>query len=232
VSLPATGGTENAMSASGRFRDRREAGKALAALLTREPFADPIVLALPRGGVPVGYEVAAALAAPLEAFVARKIGAPGHEELGIGAIAEGSDEIVVAEAAHRLGVDRSRIEQLAERERHELDRRVETYRRGASLPELGGRDVVVVDDGLATGVTAEAALRSIRRRNPAHLVLGVPVCAAGSARLAPIARVVSVVTPADFHAVGEWYDDFSPTTDAEVIDLLQRARASVAGDRP
>ncbi len=159
----------------------------------------------------------------------RKIGAPGHEELGIGAIAEGSDEILVTASAHKLGVTRSRIEQLAERERHELDRRIEAYRRGAPLPELRDRDVIVVDDGLATGVTAEAALRSLRQRNPARLLLAVPVCAADTARrLASIAtRVVCVAAPTEFQAVGAWYEDFSPTTDAEVIALLQRAHASL-----
>lgn len=221
------------MSSSGRFRDRREAGKALAARLARESLTNPVVLALPRGGVPVGYEVAVALDAPLEVFVARKIGAPGHEELGVGAIAEGTDETLETELAYKLGLTGRRMEQLAERERHELDRRIELYRRGASLPELGGRDVIVVDDGLATGVTAEAALRSLCRRNPARLVLAVPVCAAESARrLAPIARVVSVTVPTEFHAVGEWYEDFAPTTDAEVIDLLQRARGPGVGDSP
>jgi putative phosphoribosyl transferase len=216
------------------FRDRRQAGKELAADLAHESFVNPVVLALPRGGVPVGFEVATALRAPLDVFVVRKIGAPGHEELGIGAIAEGSDEILLTNLAHKLGVTRSQIEQLAERERHELARRIETYRRGAPLPDLRGRDVIVVDDGLATGVTAEAALRALRRRDPEQLVLAVPVCASDTAkRLAPIAtRVVWVVAPPEFQAVGAWYEDFSPTTDAEVLDLLQRAHRSVAGDSP
>jgi len=184
------------------FRDRRDAGRALAARLGQESFADPVVLALPRGGVPVAYEVATALRAPVEVFVARKIGAPGHEELGIGAIAEGSDEIVVTEIAHALGLTWRELEALAARERVELERRVEHYRRGAPLPDLDGRDLILVDDGLATGGTAEAALRALRERDPAQLMLAVPVCAQDTARrLAAIAaRVVCLSVPAEFYA--------------------------------
>src|SRR5204863_6455918 len=158
---------------------------------------------------------------------------PGHEELGIGAIAEGSDEIVVTEIAHALGLTWRQLEALAARERVELERRVEHYRRGAPLPDLDGRDLILVDDGLATGVTAEAALRALRERDPAQLMLAVPVCAQDTARrLAAIAaRVVCLSVPAEFYAVGVWYEDFSPTSDTEVIDLLHRARALVAGGR-
>src|SRR5438034_1242529 len=125
------------------FRDRREAGRALAARLRQQAFADPVVLALPRGGVPVAYEVAAVLGAPLEVFVARKVGAPGHEEFGIGAIAEGSDELIVTERARALGLTSRQLAALAQRERVELERRVEHYRGGAPLPELAGRDVIL-----------------------------------------------------------------------------------------
>jgi putative phosphoribosyl transferase len=184
--------------------------------------------------VPVAYEVAAALRAPLEVFVARKVGAPGHEELGIGAIAEGSDELVVTETARALGLTSQELAALAERERTELDRRVERYRGGAPLPELEGRNVILVDDGLATGVTAEAALRALRRRKPRQLVLAVPVCAPDTARrLAETgARVVCLAAPAEFYAVGLWYDDFSQTSDAEVLDLLRRAHATTSGESP
>ena len=209
-----------------RFRNRRAAGEALGARLAEESFTNPLVLALPRGGVPVAYEVAVALRAPLEVFVARKVGAPGREELGIGAIAEGSDELVVSETARALGLTSRQLESLASKERIELDRRVEQYRAGAPLPELAGRDVILVDDGLATGVTAEAALRALRRRKPRRLVLAAPVCAPETAgRLGAVAdRVVCLAAPTAFYAVGVWYEDFSQTSDAEVVDLLRRYR--------
>lgn len=208
-----------------RFRNRRQAGRLLAARLGEHTFKDPVVLALPRGGVPVGYEVAVAMSAPLDVFVARKVGAPGHEEFGIGAIAEGG-ESVMDDVVLRLGISTAAFAVLAKREETELDRRVERYRGGSSLPDLAGRDVILVDDGLATGVTAEAALKAIRRLNPARVVLAVPVCAPDSqVRLGAIAdRVVCLAAPQAFRAVGVWYDDFSPTTDSEVLELLALAR--------
>jgi putative phosphoribosyl transferase len=208
------------------FRDRRAAGRLLGARLTEEEFTNPHVLALPRGGVPVAFEVALALQAPLDVFVARKVGAPGREELGIGAIAEGSDELVVSETARALGLTSDQLAALANEQRIELDRRVEQYRAGAPLPELAGRDVILVDDGLATGVTAEAALRALRRRDPKLLVLAAPVCAPDTARRLTVVadRVVCLAAPVAFYAVGLWYDDFSQTSDAEVVDLLRRYR--------
>lgn len=216
------------------FHDRRDAGKALAARLGQQSFVSPVVLALPRGGVPVAFEVARALGAPLEVFVARKVGAPGHEEFGIGAIAEGSDELIVTDSARALGLTARQLAALAARERTELGRRVGHYRGGAPLPDLAGRDVILVDDGLATGVTAEAALRALRRHDPRRLVLAVPVCAPDTAhRLAEMAEeVVCLAAPSEFYAVGLWYEDFSPTTDAEVLDLLQRAHATISGEAP
>jgi len=216
-----------------RFRDRSDAGRQLADRLVEFELVDPVVLGLPRGGIPVAAEIGARLGAPLEVFVARKIGAPGHEELGIGAVAEGSDELVVTDTARRLGLDEARMQELADRARREMHRRIETYRGGRELPELAGRDVVVVDDGLATGVTAEAALRALRARRPRMLILAAPVCAEEAAtRLAPLAdRVVCVMTRRDFFAVGQWYDDFGQTTDEEVADVLARGRATAGRQR-
>ncbi len=208
-----------------RFRDRSDAGRQLAARLLVLSLDDPVVLALPRGGVPVGYEVALALDAPLEVFVARKVGAPGHREFGIGAIAE--DGVVAVDDAtlRMLGIERSTFDRLASEERAELERRVAVYRQGRELPALNDREIVLVDDGLATGVTAEAGAVALARRHPRRLVLAVPTCATDSAaRLATLVDdVVCVISADDFAAVGAWYSDFRQTTDADVDRLLRRA---------
>lgn len=208
-----------------RFRNREDAGRRLAARLIEERLHDPVVLALPRGGVPVAAPVAVALQAPLEPFVARKVAAPGQPEFGIGAIAEGSLDVVRTRAADQLGVSAERMQSLADVERDELRRRVLLYRDGAELPSIHDRDVVLVDDGLATGVTAEAALRALRRLGPRRLILAVPVSAADTARrLETLAdAVICLSTPRGFDAVGRWYDDFDQTTDAEVLAILRRA---------
>jgi putative phosphoribosyl transferase len=205
-----------------RFRDRGDAGRRLADRLPPD-LDDPLVLALPRGGVPVAKEVAARLGAPLEVLVARKIGAPGHPELGIGAIAEGG-AIVGSDLVRTLRLSRDDFERLALRESGELVRRVERYRGGRPLPVVRDRDVVLVDDGLATGVTAEAALLALRAHEPRRLLLAVPVASPDTAhRLVPPAdEVVCVLAPRDLMAVGLWYDDFTQTTDAEVLELLGR----------
>ena len=211
-----------------RFHDRTDAGRQLAERLRGRALVDPVVLALPRGGVPVAFEVAKVLAAPLDVFVARKVGAPGQKELGVGAIAEGSDDVVASEVAQLLDIDDRRLRELADQERPELDRRVALYRDGP-LVDVAGRDVIVVDDGLATGVTAEAALRALRQRRPSSLVLAVPVAAPDVAeRLKTIADdVVCILFPRDFRAVGLWYDTFGQTSDREVNELLACARGLV-----
>lgn len=211
-----------------RFRDRRQAGEQLAERLRTRSLHDPVVLALPRGGVPVAFPVAQALRAPLEVFVARKLGAPWQPELGIGAIAEGGSLVVDERTASMLGIGPDDINGLAAREHLELDRRVRHYRGSRPLPPLADRDVVLVDDGLATGVTAHAALQALRSFRPRTLLLAVPVCAGPTAkRLRAVAdEVICLAAPESFSAVGHWYDDFGPTTDDEVIDLLDRASAA------
>lgn len=209
-----------------RFVDRADAGRRLAELLVGHGLSDPVVLGLPRGGVPVAFEVARRLGAPLDVLVARKVGAPGHEELGVGAVAEGGVRIADHSALRALRIDRAEFAHLADRAVAELERRVGAYRGDRSLPDLAGRVVVVVDDGIATGVTAEAALESARRLDARRVVLAAPVCSRDTAeRLGALAdEVVCVSMPDDLRAVGGWYDDFDQTPDDEVIELLDRAR--------
>ena len=208
-----------------RFRDRRDAGRQLAQRLVVARLHDPLVLALPRGGVPVAFEIAKALSAPLDVFVVRKIGAPGRPELGIGAIAEGGEVVANDFALPRLGLTHAQFAELAEQERPELERRIQRYRGARTLPPLDDRDVVLVDDGFATGVTAEAALHSLARGRARRLILAVPASAPrATRRLAGVAdEIVCLVEPADFEAVGQVYEDFSPTSDEEVVRLLDCA---------
>lgn len=208
-----------------RFRDRADAGRTLAERLSE--FARPgvIVLGLPRGGVPVAAEVATKLAAPLDVFLVRKLGAPGHPELAMGAIADGGIIVLNDEVIQELDISPIAVEQVAARERTELDRRDRAYRGARRPPALRDRTVILVDDGLATGSTMEAAARAVRRQDPAEIIIAVPVGAPETCqRLCGVAeRVICAEKPELFSAVGLWYDDFRQTTDDEVTKLLARS---------
>ncbi len=208
------------------FEDRREAGRRLAGKLARYRDERPVVFALPRGGVPVAYEVARALGAPLDVLVARKLGAPGQPEFGIGAIAPGGVRVLNERAVAMLGIPDDYLDRVAEQETKEMERRTRRFRGERPEPDVRGRTAILIDDGLATGVTARAAIKALRERGPARLVLAAPVCAAQTAEAlaAEVDDLVCLETPPDLGAIGFWYRDFEQTTDGEVVELLERAR--------
>jgi predicted phosphoribosyltransferase len=208
------------------FRNRSEAGRWLAERLKAYAHRhDVIVLALPRGGVPVGYELAWALEAPLDVFLVRKLGLPGQEELAMGAIASGGVRVLNDDVVGALGVPASVIDGVARREEQELRRREEAYRGSRPVPDLRGRVVILVDDGLATGSTMRAAVRAVKQMQPARVVVAVPVAAAPTRdeMAEEVDEIVCATPPEPFLAVGRWYEDFSQTSDDEVHDLLERA---------
>lgn len=208
------------------FRDRTEAGRRLAArLMNYANRPDVLVLALPRGGVPVAFEVATALHAPLDLFLVRKLGVPGHEELAMGAIATGGVRVLNDEVLRYLGVPGEVIDAVASKEQRELERRERLYRDDRPPPDVRGKTVILVDDGLATGSTMRAAAAALRQQQPAQIVIAVPVAAPQTCDefRSEVDEIVCAVTPEPFHAVGLWYEDFSQTTDEEVRDLLERA---------
>lgn len=209
-----------------RYHDRSDAGRALAeALRGLEDESDVVVLALPRGGVPIGYEVAQALGAPLDVFVVRKLGVPGHEELAMGAIASGGARVLNTEVVELAHVSPATIEAATHRELRELERREHAYRGDRPPLELRDRTVVIVDDGLATGSTMRAAVLALRALQPRRIIVAVPVAARETCDmlLPEVDDVVCAWTPEPFHAVGLWYEDFEQTTDDEVRELLARA---------
>ncbi|MFN8111765.1 MAG: phosphoribosyltransferase family protein [Solirubrobacterales bacterium] len=207
------------------FSDRREAGRMLAARLLEHDLDDPVVVALPRGGVPVGYEVATALRAPLDIGLVRKLGHPNQPELGLGAIGEDGTVVLDDRAMDAFGITRGQIDPIAAREAAELDRRRRLYRGDRPPVDIRGRTAIVVDDGIATGVTASAASRVLKAQGAARVILAVPVCPEGTAERidGDIDEVVSLAEPRHFSSVGTWYEDFSQTSDDEVIGLLEAA---------
>ena len=217
------------------FRDRREAGRLLAAKLAayaNRP--DVIVLALPRGGVPVAYEVARALNAPLDIFLVRKLGVPGYEELAMGAIATGGIRVLNDQLVGGLRIPDYVVDEVAASEQQELARRERLYRGDRPAPDVRGRTVILVDDGLATGATMLAAVKALRQQQPARIVVAVPTAAPETCEQlrAEVDDIICAITPEPFHAVGLWYEDFSQTTDEEVRDLLAHsAEASRAAER-
>jgi putative phosphoribosyl transferase len=217
------------------FRDRFDAGRFLARHLGDYAASEYVlVLALPRGGVPVGYEVARALRAPLDVFIVRKLGVPGHEELAMGAIASGGIRVVNPSVIEPLGIPEQVIDRVARAEEAELRRRERQYRQDAPPIEVMERTVILVDDGLATGSTMRAAATALRKRAPAELVVAVPVAAAETCDefRSEVDRIVCATTPEPFYAVGLWYENFDQTTDDEVRELLERARHQTAGGSP
>lgn len=213
-----------------RFRNRTDAGRLLAAQLVE--FADRtdvIVLALPKGGVPVAAEVASALGAPLDVLVVRKIGVPWHPEFAVGAMASGGMMVLDTATMNELGLTRASLEPVIRAERQELARREHLFRRGRPFPDLDGMVVILVDDGLATGATMQAAVNALRTRRPALVIVAVPVASQSAVVMLhrSVDRVVSVATPEPFYGVGAWYEDFDQTTDEEVLELLARGEVSL-----
>ena len=210
------------------FDDRRTAGRALVPELQRCDLHDPIILGLPRGGVPLAYEIAVALRAPLDTIVVRKLGVPSQPELAFGAIASGNVRVINDDVVRAVpGLDDDAVERIAAREMTELRRREHAYRLDRPYPELGGKDVVLVDDGLATGATMHAAAAAVKTKSPASVIVAVPVGSSSAVTrvLAVVDRVICLESPASFYAVGQFYADFRQTSDEEVRDLLQAAWA-------
>lgn len=208
------------------FQNRTEAGQILARRLARYANRrDVLVLALPRGGVPVAYEVAQELHCPLDIFLVRKLGLPEYDELAMGAIASGGIRFLNRHVVDRMGIPDDVIDAVAARESKELERRERLYRNGRPAPEVKGRTVIIIDDGIATGSTMRAAVEALRKLDAARIVVATPTAAQSTVKemSAEVDEIVAVLAPAEFSAVGEWYQDFSQTTDEEVCGLLEQA---------
>ncbi|MBN1205391.1 MAG: phosphoribosyltransferase [Myxococcaceae bacterium] len=217
-----------------RFLNREEAGRQLASRLLKYKAEAPIVLGLPRGGVPVAYEVAQALEAPLDVWVVRKVGAPGFQEFGLGAVAEGGIVYLNPESLEEVGASSGEVREIVLKKSAEVAERVQRFRGGRPSPPIEGRTVIIVDDGIATGGTVRAALQSLRMGRPGKLVLAVPVAA--SQTLEELQRLADDVvclfdTPA-LYAIGAWYEDFQQVPDEEVVRLLELARGGTSPEAP
>ena len=209
------------------FRDRTEAGRRLAGILGGYAGrVDVLVLALPRGGVPVAFEVAKSLSAPMDIFVVRKLGLPGDEELAMGAVASGNVRVLNNEVVRSFGVSSEVLDAVAEREVTELKRRERVYRGDTPSPDAADKTILLVDDGVATGSTMRAAVAALRSQRPSRIVVAVPVAPPSTYRelQSEADEVLSVMTPEPFYAVGQWYEVFDQTTDTQVRDLYERAR--------
>ncbi len=213
------------MSSIHRFAHRHDAGRQLGERLSELRVQHPVVLGLARGGVPVAFEVARALNSPLDVLVVRKLGVPFHTELALGAIGEDDTEVLNAELIERLGISTKQVAAVIERERAELARRVDLYRRDRTPLELAGRTAIIVDDGLATGATAHVAVNVARARGAKNVIVAVAVSPPET--IAELERldveVISLLVPSEFRAVGEWYDDFTQTSDEDVTSLLRQS---------
>lgn len=208
------------------FKNREEAGEKLAEKLILYKNESPIVLALPRGGVVVGYVVAESLKAPLNVIVVKKLSAPGNPEFGIGAVAQNGITILNNNSINNLHLTIKDIKEIKEKETKELERRIKEYNSFDSLKQIRGRIVILVDDGLATGVTAKAAIRAVKKESPRKIILANPVCAFETARMLKpeVNEIICVTSPVDFSSVGAFYKDFEQVTDEEVISLLNKAK--------
>jgi putative phosphoribosyl transferase len=219
-----------------RFHNRRQAGQMLARELAGYTDRDDvIVLGLPRGGVPVAYEVATALNAPLEVFVVRKLGAPQHEELAIGALASGGIRVIDPRMVAYLGISETQMASIVERESRELARREQLYRGARPFPDLRGKTVIIVDDGLATGASMRVAVEAVRAKQPSYVIAAAPAASDSACWMLRKAAdgCECVAVPEPFYGVGMWYEDFSQTTDHEVIALLESAaRREIPATRP
>jgi putative phosphoribosyl transferase len=228
------------MTAMAPFKNRTQAGELLAELLHKyavdEHAADSstLILALPRGGIPVGHAISAALGIPLDILIVRKLGVPWHEEYAMGAVASGGIQVLQQEILDKADIPQSAVEAATHRELREIERREQLYRAGRPAIPLEGKTVILVDDGLATGSTMLAAVRAVASRKPRKIIVAVPVGAADSCgKLAAEAdEVICLRTPSPFIAVGKWYEDFPQVSDDEAVSLLSAARANHAGERP
>ncbi|HEY9861611.1 MAG TPA: phosphoribosyltransferase [Candidatus Obscuribacterales bacterium] len=218
-----------------RFQNRTEAGQALASLLSQySDRADVLVLGLPRGGVPIAFEIAAALHAPLDIFLVRKLGVPGHEELAMGAIASGDVRVLNQDVVEMEYVSDAALEQVTQSEQQELQRREHLYRGDRPVLPIQDQTVILVDDGLATGATMRAAVMAVRQQEPKEIVVAVPVGARQAyEQISPqVDAIICAVMPERFNSVGAWYEEFPQTSDREVCELLQRAQERTQDGAP